>query len=32
MATEMDPTDPDQPERLASLIVGSVLVPGADRT
>jgi AcrR family transcriptional regulator len=31
MATEMDPTDPDQPERLASLIVGSVLVPEADR-
>ena len=31
VATEMDPTDPDQPERLASLVVGSVLVPEADR-
>jgi AcrR family transcriptional regulator len=31
MAAE-DPADPDQPERLAGLIVGSVLVPGADRT
>jgi AcrR family transcriptional regulator len=27
-----DPADPDQPERLAGLIVGSVLVPEADRT
>jgi hypothetical protein len=32
MANEMAPTDPDQPERLASLIVGSVLVPEAART
>jgi AcrR family transcriptional regulator len=32
MATEMDPADPGQPERLANLIVGSVLVPGAVRT
>ena len=31
-ATEMAPADPDQPERLASLIVGSVLVPGVART
>jgi AcrR family transcriptional regulator len=31
-ATEMAPADPDQPERLASLIVGSVLVPEAERT
>jgi AcrR family transcriptional regulator len=31
MAAE-DPADPDQPERLASLIVDSVLVPEADRT
>jgi AcrR family transcriptional regulator len=30
MATDA-PTDPDQPERLAGLIVGSVLVPEADR-
>jgi len=32
MATEMAPADPDQPERLVSLIVGSVLVPEAART
>ena len=32
MATEMAPADPDQPERLAGLIVGSVLVPEAVRT
>jgi AcrR family transcriptional regulator len=32
MATEMAPADPDQPERLANLIVGSVLVPEAERT
>jgi AcrR family transcriptional regulator len=32
MANEMAPTDPDQPERLASLIVGSVLVPETART
>ena len=31
-ATEMAPADPDQPERLASLIVGSVLVPETERT
>jgi len=31
-ATEMGPADPDQPERLANLIVGSVLVPEAERT
>ena len=31
-ATELAPADPDQPERLASLIVGSVLVPEAERT
>jgi AcrR family transcriptional regulator len=31
-ATEMAPADPDQPERLANLIVGSVLVPKAERT
>jgi AcrR family transcriptional regulator len=29
MATEVAPADPDQPERLAGLIVGSVLVPAA---
>jgi len=32
VATEMAPADPDQPERLASLIVGSVLVPETERT
>jgi AcrR family transcriptional regulator len=32
MATEMAPADPDQPDRLAGLIVGSVLVPEAART
>ncbi|HUC25732.1 MAG TPA: helix-turn-helix domain-containing protein [Streptosporangiaceae bacterium] len=32
VATEMAPADPDQPERLASLIVGSVLLPEAART
>jgi AcrR family transcriptional regulator len=32
MATEMAPADPDQPERLARLVVGSVLVPEAERT
>jgi len=31
MATEMTPTDPDQPERLAGLVIDSVLVPGAGR-
>ena len=29
MATEMAPADPDQPQRLLELVVGSVLVPGA---
>ena len=32
VATEMAPADPEQPERLASLIVGSVLVPETERT
>ena len=32
MATEMDPADPDQPERLANMVVGSVLVPAVART
>jgi hypothetical protein len=32
MATEMAPADPDQPERLANMVVGSVLVPAVART
>ena len=31
-ATEMAPADPEQPQRLATLIVDSVLVPGAVRS
>jgi hypothetical protein len=31
MATEAEPSDPDQPDRLLALVIGSVLAPAASR-